>query len=173
MTTTRFSGNELASAFARTSHLGRMPNHRIVLEDINRLPLARQRIELVERKGKGHPDSLCDAIAEEVSQALCREYQAAFGRILHHNADKAMLVAGKSEPRLGGGRVVEPMQIVLGDRASSGYGDKRIDVAGVAEAAVRDRLSKQLRFVDAAQHVVLQTELKEGSPELTDILSEM
>jgi hypothetical protein len=32
---------------------------------------------------QGHPDSICDAIAEEVSLALCREYLATFGRILH------------------------------------------------------------------------------------------
>ncbi|QDV30292.1 S-adenosylmethionine synthetase [Planctopirus ephydatiae] len=146
-----------------------MSNNFIVLEDLNRLPLAQQGIELVERKGKGHPDSLCDAIAEEVSLALCREYSAAFGRILHYNADKAMLVAGRSEPKLGGGRIVEPMRLVLGDRASSRCNGKQIDVVAIAEAAVRDRLRQNLRFVDADQHVVFQNELKEGSPELTDI----
>jgi S-adenosylmethionine synthetase len=31
-------------------------------------------VEVVERKGKGHPDSICDALAEEVSRALIREY---------------------------------------------------------------------------------------------------
>lgn len=41
-------------------------------------------------KGKGHPDSVCGAVAEAVSLALSREYQAAFGRILHHNTDKAI-----------------------------------------------------------------------------------
>ncbi len=146
-----------------------MTNKLIVLEDVNRMPLAQQGIELVERKGKGHPDSLCDAIAEEVSLALCREYSAAFGRILHYNADKAMLVAGRSEPKLGGGRIVEPMRLVLGDRASSRCNGKQIDVVAIAEAAVRDRLRQNLRFVDTNQHVVFQNELKEGSPELTDI----
>lgn len=33
-------------------------------------------VEVVERKGKGHPDSICDALAEEVSRALIREYVA-------------------------------------------------------------------------------------------------
>ncbi len=123
-----------------------MPNNTIVLEDVNRMPLARQGIELVERKGKGHPDSLCDAIAEEVSLALCREYSAAFGKILHYNADKAMLVAGKSDPKLGGGRIVEPMRLVLGDRASSRCNGKQIDVAGIVEAAVRTDYAKTCGF---------------------------
>ncbi|MEQ1827557.1 MAG: methionine adenosyltransferase [Pirellula sp.] len=146
-----------------------MTSKLIVLEDLNRLPLARQGFELVERKGKGHPDSLCDAAAEEVSLALCREYAAAFDRILHYNADKAMLVAGRSEPMLGGGKILEPMRFVLGDRATSSFNSKHIDVASIAEAAVRNRLRKNLRFVDPDQHVVFQNELKSGSPELTDI----
>jgi len=44
----------------------------ICLEALTSLPVERQRIELVERKGKGHPDSICDAVAEAVSLALCR-----------------------------------------------------------------------------------------------------
>lgn len=47
----------------------------IVEENLGRTPLARQGFELVERKGKGHPDSLCDARAEEVSLAFCESTQ--------------------------------------------------------------------------------------------------
>jgi S-adenosylmethionine synthetase len=140
-----------------------------LLEELNRRPLEQQRIELVERKGKGHPDSICDAVAEAVSLALCQEYQAEFGRILHHNTDKAMLVAGRTRPRLGGGQVVEPMRLVLGDRAASEYHGKRIEIGAIAEASAKGWLKKNLRFVDTARHVVIQNELKEGSPELTDI----
>jgi S-adenosylmethionine synthetase len=148
-----------------------MTSKLIVEEDSGRTPLARQGFELVERKGRGHPDSLCDAVAEEVSRALCREYTAAFGRILHYNADKAMLVAGRSDPKLGGGKLVEPMRLVMGDRASSRCDGKQIDVAGIAETAVKHRLRQNLRFVDPDQHIVFQNEMKEGSPELTDIFA--
>jgi hypothetical protein len=48
----------------------------------------------------------------------CREYLEAFGRILHHNTDKGLLVAGRTQPRLGGGQVIEPMRFVLGDRVA-------------------------------------------------------
>jgi S-adenosylmethionine synthetase len=146
-----------------------MPVTNILLEELRRTPTEQQRIELVERKGKGHPDSICDAIAEEVSLALCREYLANFGHILHHNADKAMLVAGRAEPRLGGGKVLEPMRLVLGDRAVSVYDGKRIEVGEIAEASAKNWLRQNLRFVDVEQHLVFQNELKEGSPELTDI----
>lgn len=148
-----------------------MTENNVSLEELKRTPLERQRIELVERKGKGHPDSICDAVAEAVSLALCQEYVAAFGRILHHNTDKALLVAGRSEPRLGGGRVVEPMRFVLGDRAASEYQGKRIDVGAIAEASAAGWIRENLRFVNPAEHLVLQNELKEGSPELTDIFA--
>jgi S-adenosylmethionine synthetase len=142
--------------------------NRIILEELKRAPIGQQRIELVERKGKGHPDSICDAIAETVSLALCREYQAAFGRILHHNTDKGMLVAGRTRPRLGGGTVLEPMRYVLGDRATAEFKRKRIDIGGIAEASAKSWLRKNLRFVDPDKHLVFQNELKEGSPELVD-----
>ena len=146
-----------------------MTDNRALLEELKRTPLEQQRIELVERKGKGHPDSICDAVAEAVSLALCREYQATFGRILHHNTDKALLVAGQTLPRLGGGQVVEPMRFVLGDRAVREYHGQRIDVGAIAESAVRSWLRDHLRFVDPERHLVFQNELKEGSPELTDL----
>jgi S-adenosylmethionine synthetase len=146
-----------------------MPADYLIVEQLRPGPIDEQPIELVERKGKGHPDSICDAIAEDISLALCREYLANFGRVLHHNADKALLVAGQTEPRLGGGEVVEPMRLVVGDRAVSLYEGKRIEVGEIAEACAKDWLRKNLRFVDPDRHLVFQNELKEGSPELTDI----
>jgi len=143
----------------------------IILEELKQTPVEQQRVELVERKGTGHPDSICDAIMEQVSVALCREYLDTFGRILHHNIDKGLLVAGRTEPRLGGGRVVEPMRLVFGDRATSEYGGKRIDVAEIAEASAMDWLRRSLRFVEPEKHFVFQNELREGSPELTDIFA--
>ena len=141
----------------------------IIVEELNQTPVEQQRAELVERKGTGHPDSICDAIMEQVSVALCREYLATFGRILHHNIDKGLLVAGRTEPRLGGGAVTEPMRLVFGDRATAEYKGKRIDVGAIAEAGAQDWLRRNLRFVDPQRHLVFQNELKEGSPELTDI----
>lgn len=144
-----------------------IPN--ITVYALKQTPVAQQHVELVERKGVGHPDSICDAIAEQVSLALCREYLASFGHIPHHNIDKGLLVAGVTQPKLGGGRVQQPMRLIIGDRATTEYRGKRIDVAAIAEASARDWLRHNLRFVDPAQHIVFQNELKPGSPELTDL----
>jgi S-adenosylmethionine synthetase len=141
----------------------------IFVEQVPSLPMDEQPAELVERKGVGHPDSICDAIMDAVSVELCRAYLDHFGHILHHNIDKGLLVAGQTTPRLGGGRVDEPMRLVFGDRATYDYGGVHIPVGEIAEATARRWLRGHLRFVDAKAHIVFQNEIKPGSPELTDI----
>jgi S-adenosylmethionine synthetase len=70
----------------------------MVIEYLRHIPVGQQQMELVERKGLGHPDSICDAIMEAISVALCRTYLDATGRVLHHNIDKGLLVAGQTTP---------------------------------------------------------------------------
>lgn len=141
----------------------------ITVEELKQTPVERQRVELVERKGTGHPDSICDAVMEQASIALSREYLNRFGRVLHYNLDKCLLVAGSTAPRLGGGRVLQPMRLVFGDRATAEYRGQGVDAGAIVEASARDWLRRHLRFVDPEQHVVFQDELKAGSAELTDI----
>ncbi|MCF8080240.1 MAG: methionine adenosyltransferase [Desulfobacterales bacterium] len=132
-------------------------------------PVACQRTEIVERKGIGHPDTICDAIHERISIALCRAYRERFGHILHHNIDKGLLVAGTAEPRIGGGRIIEPMRLVIGDRATTEFNGQAIDVAAIVDAAVNQWVGDHLRFVDPSRHLVVQNELRPGSAQLDDI----
>ncbi len=141
----------------------------VAVEQLHALPVPRQHVEMVERKGTGHPDSICDAVAEEISLALCRAYTDLFGGILHHNIDKGLLVAGITEPRLGGGRVVEPMQLIIGDRAVLEYKGVRVPVEDIVHETVTHWVQQHLRFVDPERHLIIRNELKPGSPELTDI----
>jgi S-adenosylmethionine synthetase len=141
----------------------------ILVEQVPNLPMEEQPTELVERKGVGHPDSICDAVAEAVSVELSRAYRDHFGRVLHHNIDKGLLVAGGATPALGGGVVDEPMRLIFGDRATYEYEGVRIPVGEIAEATAKIWLRGHLRFVDPGEHVVFQNEIKPGSPELTDI----
>ena len=73
--------------------------------------------EVVERKGLGHPDTICDALAERLGLALSRFYLERFGQILHHNVDKALLWGGTARPSFGGGEVTAPIEIFLAGRA--------------------------------------------------------
>ena len=141
----------------------------ITVESLDKTPVEDQRVELVERKGVGHPDSICDAIMEEISVALCAEYLTTFGRIVHHNIDKGLLVAGRASPKVGGGVVDEPMRLVFGDRAIYEMEGKRVPVGDIAVSTAKKWLTGNLRFVDPQRHMVFQNEIKEGSAELIDI----
>jgi S-adenosylmethionine synthetase len=141
----------------------------IIVEDLKQTPLEKQRLEIVERKGVGHPDYICDAVADRISVNLSKVYMEIAGTILHHNVDKSLLVAGESEPRFNGGIVKEPILFVLGDRATSKIDGQTIDVGEIAVKAAKNWFRKNMRFVDPEEHVKYQVELKPGSVGLTDI----
>ena len=143
----------------------------IVIEHAGSTSTGMQRVELIERKGMGHPDTICDSVMEAVCINLCRAYLALTGRILHHNIDKGLLIAGISAVKPGGGTLIEPMKFIFGDRATYEYQGIRIPVAEIAEAAATEWLRKNLRFVDPRIHVIFQNEIKPGSVELTDLFS--
>ena len=126
-------------------------------------------VEIVERKGLGHPDTICDLVMDRVSQALCQAYTKHCGRILHHNCDKGLLVAGQVERRFGGGRVIEPMQLIIGDRATL---VREFNVVDVAAESARRWFRDSLPGMDPERHLKIRVELKGGSEELTGIFRE-
>ena len=144
-------------------------NKAIVVEQLKNIPLPQQRIEIVERKGLGHPDNVCDAIMDRISVRLSQEYLKKFGVILHHNIDKALLAAGEVEHEFSGGHVIKPKRLIIGDRATKFYGDEVIPIDDIAIQTAKDWLKANFRFVDPEKHVEYQIELKEGSEELKDI----
>ena len=127
--------------------------------------------EIVERKGTGHPDYMCDAIMEKVSLSLNREYLKKWGAIFHYNIDKGLLAAGRVERRLGGGRVLEPMRLIFGDRATTEINGEHLPVDEIAIATAKEWLRGNLRYINPEKDVVYQLEIKPGSSELTDIFS--
>jgi len=143
----------------------------IIVEEAGTITSGMQHIELVERKGTGHPDTICDSIMEAVCVSLCREYIELTGHILHHNIDKGLLVAGRTIVKPGGGTVLEPMKIIFGDRAADTFNGIRIPVEEIAQTAAINWLKDNLRFVDPLSHVRFQNEIKPGSAELTDLFS--
>jgi S-adenosylmethionine synthetase len=141
----------------------------IVVDNLKQTPLEKQRVEIVERKGVGHPDYICDAVMDQISIKLSKIYLEKAGTILHHNVDKSLLVAGECQQKFGGGSILQPMLFVFGDRATSQIDGQKIDVDEVAVKAAKEWFRKNLRFVDPDKHVKYQSELKPGSIGLTDI----
>jgi S-adenosylmethionine synthetase len=141
----------------------------MIIETLPGKPMAEQRIEIVERKGLGHPDNICDAIMERVSVELCKEYIKRVGVVLHHNIDKALLSAGEVETKFGGGVVKKPMLLVIGDRATFKAGELEFPVERIAVDTAKRWFKQNFRFLDPDEHVRYQVELKAGSAALRDI----
>lgn len=125
-------------------------------------------VEIVERKGIGHPDTVCDGIAEEVSVALCEQYVKQTGSILHHNTDKVLLNAGSAEAWFGGGKITKPINIVLSGNATFKTDSHEIDVPIIAEAAARKFIKENLRYIDP-QGIELECRIARGSTDLVEI----
>lgn len=92
---------------------------------------------IVERKGLGHPDTLADHLAEQLSRAYSRHTVERFGAVLHHNFDKLALLGGASEVRYGAGRMTAPIRVLVNGRAAPICGGERIPVKEIVEAEVR------------------------------------
>ncbi|MEF8783660.1 MAG: methionine adenosyltransferase [Haloarculaceae archaeon] len=131
-----------------------------------------QAVEIVERKGLGHPDSICDGVAETVSRALARTYLDRFGTVLHFNTDETQLVAGTAAPAFGGGEVLEPIYLLIVGRATKAYAGERIPTETVALEAAREYLDENFPELDVGSEVVLDVNLGEGSGDLQEVFGE-
>jgi S-adenosylmethionine synthetase len=122
--------------------------------------------EIVERKGVGHPDTICDALTEGLSHALCRFYIERFGLILHHNVDKALLWGGAARPAFGGGEVLEPIEIYIAGRATREARGVTMPVDALAVESSRAWLKANLPALDPERHVRIHTLIRSSSPDL-------
>ena len=125
--------------------------------------------EVVERKGLGHPDTICDALAEAVSLRLSRYYLERFGLILHHNVDKVLLRGGTARATFGGGAVIEPIEIFLAGRATQHYRGVVVPVDDLAIDAAKEWLRRNCHALDVDRHVRLHPLFHPGSADLVDL----
>lgn len=144
-----------------------MPN--VFVEELVHTPVEKQVIEIVERKGIGHPDSLADGMAEAMSRELSKEYIRRFGAVLHHNTDETQIVAGRSNPQFGGGEVIEPIYVLLVGRATKFFNGEYIPTDKIALKAARDYIKQHMQNLDPELDVVFNVRLGEGSTDLQDV----
>lgn len=123
-------------------------------------------VEIVERKGIGHPDSLCDGIAERISVEYTRYCQEHFGRPLHHNFDKVQLVAGDVDVDFGRGEMLKPIRIQIAGRGTPDVNGQKIPIDVIAIQAARAYLRETMRYLDPDQHCVIDCYAGRGSSEL-------
>ncbi|RLF02750.1 MAG: methionine adenosyltransferase, partial [Thermoprotei archaeon] len=125
----------------------------ILVEKLDQPPMESREVELVERKGLGHPDYIADAIAEAVSRELCKWYIEHFGRILHHNVDKVLVVGGQAWRVFGKGEVLHPISIIVSGRVTTEVRHpdgsvEMIPVGGIILSAAKKWLRENIRYLD-------------------------
>ena len=150
-----------------------MTSRNILIETIRVQPVEEMIVELVERKGLGHPDYIADSAAEAASKALCQYYIKEYGMILHHNLDKVLLVGGQASPIFGGGEVIQPIYILVSGRATTEVirngRVEPIPVGTIVVKAVKDWIRRNFRFLDPDSHVVVDYRIGKGSVDLVEV----
>ncbi len=145
-----------------------MPRN-VQVEPLRTVHIEDQEVELVERKGLGHPDSIADGVSESVSRALCRLYLDEYGKILHHNTDETQVVGGGSEPKFGGGQVTSPIYILLVGRATTEVNGEKLPYREVAIDAARKYVRSVCAHLDVDKHVELDCRIGQGSVDLRGV----
>jgi S-adenosylmethionine synthetase len=149
-----------------------MIERNIRVEDTKGLAVEDQHVEIVERKGIGHPDSICDGVAEEVSRALARTYLDRFGKPLHFNTDETQLVAGTAAPAFGSGEMLEPIYLLIVGRATKEYEGEKIPAETIALRTAREYLDEQFPYLDVGSDIIVDVKLGEGSGDLQEVFGE-
>ncbi|MET7344635.1 methionine adenosyltransferase [Streptomyces sp. NPDC005547] len=113
-------------------------------------------VEVVERKGIGHPDTLADGIAELASIRYSQYCLANFGAVLHHNLDKVAVLGGRARFGDRDGIYDRPVRVVFGGRISTSFDGRVIPVREILEGAAAEQLRAALpgyeRITWAARH---------------------
>jgi S-adenosylmethionine synthetase len=125
----------------------------ILISKLHEVPLS---FEIVERKGIGHPDTLCDAIAEQASRDYSQYCLDNFGRVAHHWFDKVMLLGGESYIDYGKGELTHPYTVVFVGKAALQVGEDRIPLQEILLSSASKVLSSILRGFDADKHLKIE-----------------
>jgi S-adenosylmethionine synthetase len=143
----------------------------IIVDKLNQTPIEELDIEIVERKGIGHPDSISDGIAESVSRALCKEYMDKLGegKVLHHNTDEVQITAGESNPTFNGGEVIKPIDFLLTGRGVREFDGRKFAIDRIAIEAAKEYLDKTLINFNVETDAVVECKIGEGSGDLVDV----
>lgn len=137
------------------------------LEITSRSPYAPP-VEFVERKGTGHPDTICDHLAEDLARTLASNYLEYTGQVQHFNVDKAVLAAGAVDIGFGGGAHLKPSRLVLVGKADS-TGEWQPDPEALAET-YRNKLLEILPDADPKAFTV-EVWLNQSSVDLKNVVT--
>ena len=126
-------------------------------------------MEIVERKGIGHPDTICDALAENFSAALRQFWLERVGAVPHYNVDKVLLRGGAAQARFGGGEVTAPIEIYFAGRATTRFKGVEAPLEALADEVARDFFRNNFHVLEPQRHVRTHCLIRPGSADLVEL----
>ena len=109
--------------------------------------------EVVETKGKGHPDNICDTLAEKISANYSKYCIYNYGCILRHMIDKLSILGGGSKVSFGNGEIIEPIKILINGRFTDRYKSETIDYMRIVETTIKEYLSNLFPLLDVNKDI--------------------
>ena len=126
-----------------------------------KLNIDEEPFEVVETKGKGHPDNICDTLAEKISASYSKYCIDNYGIILRHMIDKLTILGGGSKVKFGGGEMCCPIKVLVNGRFTSRYQNEKIDYFKIVSDTINSyfkelfpmlNIEKDLVIVDNTHH---------------------
>jgi S-adenosylmethionine synthetase len=141
--------------------------------EVNRRSFEDENYEVVERRGVGHPDSFSDSISDIGCQALCDYYLEEYDYVLPHHLNKVSILNGETIPEFQGGKIEEPIKIILGgvaiDKVIDGDEEIEVPVFDIVVDAVKEYLNDRFPHLEVDKQTKFIDRIRSGSVELEDI----
>ncbi|WP_342475267.1 methionine adenosyltransferase [Weizmannia sp. FSL K6-0777] len=111
--------------------------------------------ELVERKGIGHPDTICDAIAEKCSQNYSLYFYNKYKKFAHHWFDKVMLIGGESKIDFGVAEIIKPYKIIVAGKCVKKFNNEEVPLMDIFKMSCKQVLENCLTGFDIEKHLII------------------
>lgn len=120
--------------------------------------------EIIERKGVGHPDTICDNLAEALASLLKEAYVSDYGKVMHYNVDNVLVGSGKIDYK--NRQMEKPVNIVFAGQYTKLKDEKHINelMEEAVKTVLKVEISKGLKYK-------IYDMLADGNPDLSDNFS--
>lgn len=122
------------------------------------------KFEVVETKGKGHPDNICDTLAEKISANYSNYCLKNYGVILRHMVDKLSILGGGSKVGFGFGKMTSNIRILVNGRFTSKFKNEEINYMTIVSNTIHEYFEELFPLLDHKKYLTIidNTHCNEG-----------
>lgn len=111
--------------------------------------------EVVETKGKGHPDNICDTLAEKISSNYSKYCIERYGVVLRHMIDKLSILGGGSKVQFGTGKMINPIRVLINGRFTDTFENEKIDYMEIISKTIRNYMKEIFPLLDVNEFLLI------------------